>query len=370
MDNLIDTLPLKGKARDITKKVINRQRLSIKDGLFLYQEAELGLLAILANYAKKINSGDFVYFNKNFHLEPTNICVFNCKFCSYRKNADDKEAWDFSIDEMLNKVRNYNKNEISEIHIVGGVHPNKDLHYYGDLILKIKEILPDIHIKAFTAIEIDYMIKLAGYNLQEGLIKLKEYGLDSIPGGGAEIFDPEIRGKICGDKSSGEMWLKTHHAAHKAGIQTNATILYGHLEDYSHRVDHMIQLRELQDKTGGFNTFIPLKYRNQNNSMSQIGEVNINEDLRNYAVSRLILDNFPHIKAYWPMIGLETSRLALSFGVDDLDGTIDDSTKIYTMAGVKNKKSMTTSELTSIIKDSGRIPIERDTLYNHIKEYR
>jgi aminodeoxyfutalosine synthase len=238
------------------------------------------------------------------------------------------------------------------------------------MISGIKKILPGIHVKAFTAVELDFMIKKAHISLEEGLLKLKEYGLDSIPGGGAEIFDPEIRKEVCHEKSTAEQWLNIHETAHKVGLPSNATILYGHLEKKSHRIDHLEKLRNLQDKTKGFNTFIPLKFKKANNSLSYIGEVNTIEDLKMFAVSRIYLDNFDHIKAYWPMLGKDTTQISLSFGVDDIDGTIDDSTKIYSMAGANEQKpTMTTSELVKLIKIAGKKPVERDTVYNVVKEY-
>ena len=261
------------------------------------------MLAVLAGIVKKRNSGDRVFFNRNFHIEPTNKCVYNCRFCSYHKPAGDPESWEFSIEQMLEMVKKFDNKPVTEVHIVGGVHPTHDLHYYGALISQIKKHRPGLHVKAFSAIELDFMIRKSGYSYEEGVKKLKDYGLDSIPGGGAEIFDEEIRKEICGEKSSSAIWLKIHETAHKAGIPSNATILYGHKENYKHRIDHLERLRVLQDKTGGFNAFIPLKYKKENNSMEALGEVSVIEDMRNYAVSRLYLDNFPHIKAYWPMTG-------------------------------------------------------------------
>jgi aminodeoxyfutalosine synthase len=259
---------------------------------------------------------------------------------------------------------------VTEVHIVGGVHPSYDLHYWGSLIRKIKEHRPGLHVKAFSAIELDYMISASRLSIEEGMGKLKEYGLDSIPGGGAEIFDSEIRKMICDEKASSELWLTIHETAHRLGIPSNATILYGHMETYAHRIDHMERLRALQDRTGGFNAFIPLKYRMSNNSMSFLGEVNILEDLRNYAVSRIFLDNFTHLKAYWPMLGKENAQLALSFGVDDMDGTIDDTTRIYSMAGATDENpAMSTGEICRLIRDAGYLPVERDSLYNAVKEW-
>jgi aminodeoxyfutalosine synthase len=281
-----------------------------------------------------------------------------------------EEGWEMTEDQILDKVRSYEGKPITEVHIVGGVHPKMGLHYFASLIRKIKEIRPDIHVKAFTAVELDYMCRKAKVSYEEGLRILKEHGQDSLPGGGAEIFDEEIRNEICADKCTGEEWLEMHRTAHLLGMPSNATMLYGHIEQFKHRVDHMERLRKLQDETGGFNTFIPLKFRNGDNQMSHVPEVSTIEDLRNYAVARIYMDNFPHIKAYWPMIGRHTAQMSLAFGVDDVDGTIDDSTKIYSMAGSEEQNpALTTQELVQLIKDAGRHPIERDTLYNTVTDY-
>jgi aminodeoxyfutalosine synthase len=367
---LISSSKFSDKLSQIAEKIINQQRINEQEALLLYKESDLALLGALANYVRTYKNGDNTYFNKNFHIEPTNICIYNCKFCSYARKINQEGAWEYSEEEILDKVRPYKGSGVTEVHIVGGVHPQRDLHYYGRLLRKIKEIIPDIHIKAFTAVELEFMIKKSKLSLKEGLKTLKDYGLDSIPGGGAEIFNTEIRRKICDEKASSEMWLEIHEAAHMAGLPSNATILYGHIEQYEHRVEHMKILRDLQDRTGGFNTFIPLKYRMENNSMSQTGEVSLTEDLKNYAVSRIFLDNFPHLKAYWPGIGKSAAQASLAFGVDDLDGTIDDSTKIYSLAGAEDQKpQMTTKQLVDLIKQAGKTPVERDTLYRVIKTY-
>jgi len=355
--------------QNIVKKVLSKQRLNIEEGTALFN-FELGLLGILSNYVNKEKNQNKVFFNKNFHIEPTNICIYDCKFCSYHRKINQEGSWEYSMNDILKKAEAYKKTDITEVHIVGGVHPNRDLHYYGEMIQKIKEILPQIHVKAFTAVELDFMIKKAHVDLEEGLRKLKEYGLDSIPGGGAEIFEPEIRKQVCHEKSTAEQWLTIHETAHKVGLPSNATMLYGHLENKKHRIEHLDKLRALQDKTQGFNTFIQLKFKKANNPLSYIGEVNTLEDLKLFAVSRIYLDNFDHIKAYWPMLGKDVSQIALSFGVDDIDGTIDDSTKIYSMAGAKDQKpTMSTNELVELIKNAGKNPVERDTVYNVIREY-
>ena len=271
---------------------------------------------------------------------------------------------------MLEKVRSYPQGSITEVHVVGGVHPKMDLHYFAGLLKEIKNINPLLHIKAFTAVELEYMFRKVKMTNTEGLQFLKEHGLDSIPGGGAEIFDKEIRNKICADKCSADQWLSIHHAAHQLNIPSNATMLYGHYEDYAHRIDHMNRLRNLQDKTKGFQTFIPLKFRNKDNEMSHLEETTQIEDLKNYAVARIFLDNFQHVKAYWPMIGRVTAQLSQNFGVDDMDGTIDDSTRIYTMAGSEEQNpTLSTQELVDLISQNGFVAVERDTLYNHLRVY-
>lgn len=355
----------------IANKVFNGYRISVEEGITLFEKGELNFLGILANFVREKKNGNDVYFNRNFHIEPTNICVFDCKFCSYSRLLKQKEeGWELTIEQMLDIVRKYDGIPVTEVHIVGGVHPKMGLMYFAELIKKVKEIRPEIHVKAFTAVELDYMCRKAKVSYKEGLQILKDHGQDSLPGGGAEIFDEVLRAQIAGDKCTSKEWLEMHETAHSLGMPSNATMLYGHIENYSHRIDHMNRLRELQDKTNGFNTFIPLKFRNQGNQMSNVPEVSVIEDLKNYAVSRIFMDNFNHIKAYWPMIGRSTAQLSLNFGVDDIDGTIDDSTKIYSMAGSEEQNpSLTTAELVELIKQVGRRPIERDTIYNVVKDY-
>lgn len=355
----------------IGEKVINNIRLSDEDALLLFERASLGYVGTLANYVRERLHGHKTYFNRNFHIEPTNVCLFTCNFCSYsRLYAHREEGWELSIEQMLDIVRKYEGKPETEVHIVGGVHPKMNLAYFADLLRQIRQLRPDLHIKAFTAVELDYMFRKAKVTVEEGLRILQEAGLQSIPGGGAEIFDQEVRQQICADKVDADGWLHIHETVHKLGMHSNATILYGHIENYSHRIDHMRRLRELQDKTGGFNTFIPLKFRNGDNDMSHVPEVSLVEDLKMYAIARLYLDNFPHLKAYWPMLGRKNAQLALGFGVDDIDGTIDDTTKIYSMAGAEEQTpSMTTEEIVTLIKEVARKPVERDTLYNVIQEF-
>lgn len=357
----------------IYDKVVNEERITPEEGIYLFYNAELSHLGTLANYIREKRHGNKTYFNKNFHIEPTNICVFDCKFCSYSRflrEKDEYDAWELSEEDIYDAIKNYDGKDITEVHIVGGVHPKMGLAYFKNLIENIKQIRPDIHVKAFTAVELDYMCKKAKVSYEEGLKILKDAGQGSLPGGGAEIFDEEIRVQICKDKCTSEQWLQMHEAAHKVGMPSNATMLYGHIEKYEHLIDHMNRLRNLQDKTGGFNAFIPLKFRNKNNQMSDIEEVSIIEDLKVYAMGRIFLDNFNHLKAYWPMIGRKTTQLLLSFGVNDIDGTVDDSTKIYTMAGAEEQKpTMTSEQMIHLIKEVGRKPIERDSIYNELNDY-
>lgn len=357
--------------KGIAEKVIENERITFNEGVLLFEKADLSFVGLLANYIREKKHQSLTYFNRNFHIEPTNICVFDCKFCSYSRLLKQKEeGWELSEEQILDVVRSYNGKPVTEVHIVGGVHPKMGLHYFANLIKKVKEIRPEIHVKAFTAVELEYMCRKAKVSYEEGLRILKEHGQDSLPGGGAEIFDEKIRSEIAGDKCTSAQWLEIHQTAHKLGLPSNATMLYGHIEKYEHRVDHMERLRKLQDKTNGFNTFIPLKFRNKENQMSHIKEVSVIEDLKNYAVSRIYMDNFPHLKAYWPMIGRTTAQLSLSFGVNDIDGTIDDSTKIYSMAGSEEQSpKLSTKQLVELIKQVGRHPVERDTLYNIITDY-
>lgn len=359
--------------KQIAQKVLNGERISVKEGITLFEEAEINFLGSLANFIREKKHGNNTFFNKNFHIEPTNICVFDCKFCAYSKLLREKteyDAWEMSEEDIYETIRSYDKSDVTEVHIVGGVHPKMGLHYFANLIKNIKEIKPELHVKAFTAVELEYMCRKAKVSYKEGLQILKDHGQDSLPGGGAEIFAETVRDEICKDKCSSAEWLEIHETAHSIGMPSNATMLYGHIEAFADRIDHMNRLRTLQDKTGGFNTFIPLKYRNGNNQMSHLNEVTVLEDLKVYAVARIFMDNFDHIKAYWPMIGRETTQLTLAYGVNDIDGTIDDSTKIYSMAGAEEQSpTMSTEEIIDLIKKVGRKPLERDSVYNVLNDY-
>lgn len=357
--------------QNIGNKVIHNERLSFNEGVYLFEKASLPYVGALANWKRESLHGDKTYFNKNFHIEPTNVCVFSCKFCSYSKlYAHKEEGWELTIDQMMDIVKSYDGKPVTEVHIVGGVHPKLTLEFFLELMRTIKAHRPKLHIKAFTPVELEYMFRKAKVTTEEGMKLAHEAGLDSLPGGGAEIFHPDIRTIICADKATADEWLHIHKTAHNLGMHSNATLLYGHIEKYEHRIDHMERLRQLQDETKGFNTFIPLKFRNKDNDMHDVPESTLANDLKMYAISRLYLDNFPHVKAYWPMLGRETAQLTLSYGVNDIDGTIDDTTKIYSMAGSEEQTPvMTTEQLVGLIKQAKRQPIERGTLYNVIQDY-
>ncbi|MDF1695546.1 MAG: aminofutalosine synthase MqnE [Saprospiraceae bacterium] len=371
LDVLINSKATDSEIASIAEKVKNGDRITDEDCLILFEKADLPSLGIMANTIREAKHGDTVYFNRNFHMEPTNVCLYTCSFCSYSRLIKKRsEGWEYSIDDMMDIVKKYDDEPVTEVHIVGGVLPQYDVPFYEELFKTIKSHRPELHVKALTPVEYHYIFKKAKISYEEGMKRMEEAGLDSMPGGGAEIFHPEIRDQIAGGKCSGDQWLRIHEIWHELGHRSNATMLYGHIEEFKHRVHHMSELRKLQDKTGGFQTFIPLKFRNKGNEMSHVPESTVVEDLRNYAISRIYLDNFDHIKAYWPMIGRDTAQLSLAFGVDDLDGTIDDTTKIYSMAGSEEQNpSLTTKQLVQMIRRVGRNAIERDTLYNVVNDF-
>ncbi len=362
---------LEDQLRSIAQKVFDNTRISFDEGVYLFDKAPISYLAILANHVKEQKHGDNVYFNRNFHMEPTNVCLYTCTFCSYSRLIKKREeGWEYSIDDMMEIVKSYDGKPVTEVHIVGGVLPQYDIQFYADLFKSIKDHRPELHIKALTPVEYHYIFKKGKVSYEEGMKIMADAGLDSMPGGGAEIFHEEIRDQIAGGKCSGEEWLSIHRIWHKMGYRSNATMLYGHIEKFHHRVDHLEKLRALQDETAGFQTFIPLKFRNKGNQLSHIPESTVIEDLRTYAISRIYLDNFDHIKAYWPMISREVAQMSLAYGVDDMDGTIDDTTKIYSMAGSEEQNpSLSTEDLVKMIRLVGRKPVERDTLYNVVTDY-
>ena len=369
---ILNDKSLSNDLRTIAEKVKNGERITYTEGVLLFEKADLPFLGALANLVRERKNGDKTYFNRNFHIEPTNLCIYTCKFCSYSRLIKQRgdESWEYTMEDMMNIVRKYDGEPVTEVHIVGGVLPQYDLPFYLEFFKQIKAHRPELHVKALTPVEYHYIFKKAKVSYTEGMRLVKESGVDSLPGGGAEIFHPDIRKQIAHDKCTGEQWLDMHEIWHNLGMRSNATMLYGHIEKYEHRVDHMEKLRALQDKTGGFQTFIPLKFRNKDNEMSHIVESTTVEDLKVYAIARIYLDNFDHIKAYWPMIGQTTAQIALSFGVDDIDGTIDDTTKIYSMAGSEEQHpALSTRDLVTMIRRVGREPIERDTLYNVVTDF-
>lgn len=351
---------------EISDAVRRGERISAEAALTLWREAPLWLLGELATARKRKASGDTVYYNRNVHLEPTNICLFNCEFCSFRRRENDPDAWYMTLDEIEARAKELMDTDITEVHIVGGVHPKHDLDMYCAMIRRVKGVLPHVTVKAYTAVEIFYMIRHEGVSIVEGLRRLKEAGMECIPGGGAEIFDAELRKKICPEKCSAEEWLAVHRAAHNMGLATNCTMLYGHIESLEQRVDHLNRLRELQDEAPGFDAFIPLKYHSRGNRMSEAGECSVEDDLRTIAISRIFLDNIPHIKAYWVSYGRAITEMALMFGADDIDGTIGDTTKIYSMAGGVARPTMSVEELESMVVSAGFVPVERDSHYNSV----
>ena len=369
---LLSDTSLDSRLQEIAQKVNEGTRISEEDGLYLFDNASLGYLGVLANHIREQRHGDKTYFNRNFHLEPTNVCLYTCTFCSYSRLIKKRdEGWEYTHDEMMDMIKEYDDQPVTEVHIVGGVLPQYDVPFYTGLFSAIKKHRPDLHVKALTPVEYHYIFKKAKISYAEGMKLMAESGLDSMPGGGAEIFHPEIRDQIAGGKCSGDQWLDIHREWHKLGKRSNATMLYGHIESFAHRIHHLQALRDLQDEMGGFQTFIPLKFRNKGNQMSHVEETSVVEDLRNYAISRIYLDNFDHIKAYWPMIGRDTAQLSLAYGVDDIDGTIDDTTKIYSMAGSEEQNpALSTEQLVKMIRAVGRHAIERDTLYNVVTDYK
>ena len=351
---------------DISDAVRRGERISAEAAMMLWREAPLWLLGELATARKRQMSGQTVYYNRNVHLEPTNICLFNCEFCSFRRREGDADAWYMSLDDIEARARELVGTDITEVHIVGGVHPKHDLDTYCAMIRRVKGVLPHVTVKAYTAVEIFYMIRHEGVSIVEGLRRLKEAGMECIPGGGAEIFDAELRKKICPDKCSADEWLAVHRAAHNMGIATNCTMLYGHIESLEQRIDHLERLRTLQDEAPGFDAFIPLKYHSRGNRMSDAGECSVEDDLRMIAIGRIFLDNIPHIKAYWVSYGRATTEMALMFGADDIDGTIGDTTKIYSMAGGVARPTMSVAELEAMVTAAGFHPVERDSHYNAV----
>ena len=350
----------------IREKVEAGSRLSFEDGLALEASNDLFALGTMANLVRERYNGNDAYYNVNTHINPTNVCVYTCDFCAFRADLGEARAYVMERDQIVERARQASSRGATELHIVGGLHNKLPFDYYVDVVRWIKETAPEIHIKAYTAVEIEFFCKIARKSIEEVLRDLMDAGLGSLPGGGAEIFHPEVREQICGAKASTESWLNIHRTAHRLGLHSNATMLYGHIDGPKHRIDHLVRLRELQEETGGFQTFIPLAFHPDNSQMAHIPKPSGVMDLKVMAISRLMLDNFPHIKAYWVMLGLKTAQIALSFGADDLDGTVVHE-RIYHEAGAETPQEATVAEIRRLIAEAGRNPIERDTLYHRVE---
>ncbi len=357
-----------GNLSDIFEKILVGERLSREDGIRLYQSDDLLQIGCLADLVKQRKTGNYVYFINNRHINPTNICINRCKFCAFSRDKKDLDAYTMSLDEIMEAALESAPSGITELHIVGGLHPDLPFTFYLEMVKGLRKALPHVHIQAFTAVEIDYFSRISGLSTEGVLRQLKDVGLGSLPGGGAEIFSERARKKAWKKKISGSRWLEIMRTAHKLGVKSNATMLYGHIETIEERVDHLIRLRSLQDETGGFQAFIPLAFHPKNTELSRLSFTTGRDDLKTLAIARLMLDNFDHIKAFWIMIGIKLAQISLAFGVDDIDGTIVEE-KITHAAGAETPEAISKSALIKSIKDAGRTPVERDTVYNILKTY-
>jgi aminodeoxyfutalosine synthase len=349
----------------IAEKVLAGQRLSYEDGIVLYGTSDVLAVGWLANWVREKLHGNIAYFNVNRHINPTNVCVANCRLCAYGRKKGTEGSYTMALEEAWQTAGTGLTEAVTEFHIVGGLHPDLPLQYFVDLVRGLKERYPKVHVKAFTMVEIAFFAKLEKISIEETLIRLRDAGVDSMPGGGAEIFADRVRHIICDHKIDGGEWLETARIAHRIGLKSNATMLYGHIENDEDRVDHLIKLRELQDETGGFQTFIPLAFHPDNTALDHIPSTTGLTDIRQIAVSRLMLDNFPHIKSYWQMVTPKIAQIALRFGADDIDGTVIEE-KIYHDAGATTPQGMNRRELVRLITEAGRVPFERDTLYRAV----
>ncbi len=352
----------------IQEKVYSNKRLTRREGVELLKSNDLLALGRMASHVREQKNGNNAYFVQNMHINPTNICINRCKFCAFSRSKGEPGAYEMSIEDILQKARSAGKG-VREFHIVSGLHPDLPFSWYIEMLHSLKKEFPKIHLKAFTAVEIDYLSKLSGLDIENTLLKLKEAGLGSLPGGGAEIFNATVRNTLCAEKISGDRWLEVIEATHRVGLKTNATMLYGHIETAEDRIDHLLRLRDLQDRTGGFQAFIPLSFHSPNTEIKKSAYTTGFDDLKTLAVSRLMLDNFDHIKAYWVMLGEKISQVSLSFGVDDLDGTVVEE-RITKAAGGTTDGSMTRDDIVQLIKQAGRTPVERDTVYNLVKVWK
>ena len=353
------------RLKPIAAKVLRGERLSQEDGVMLYRSSDLLAVGWLANHVREKRHGNVTYFNVNRHINPTNVCVAHCKLCAFGRDPNAPGAYTFALEEIYQRAEQGVREGATEFHMVGGLHPDLPFEYFLDMIRGLKQRCPTVHLKAFTMVEVGYFARIAKLSIKETLQKMKDAGVDSLPGGGAEIFHPRVRKLICDHKVSGQMWLSIARQAHELGLHSNATMLYGHVETAEERVDHLLKLRELQDQTHGFVTFIPLAFHPDNTALAHIPKPTGYDDLRNIAVSRLLLDNFAHIKAYWIMLSPAIAQIALRFGANDLDGTVVEE-KIYHDAGAVTSEFTSRADLERLIRAAGRVPVERDTLYNPV----
>jgi aminodeoxyfutalosine synthase len=353
------------RLKPIAEKVVAQQRLDAADALALYRSRDILAVGWMANHVRERMHGDRTYFNVNRHINPTNVCVAACRLCAFGRKKDTPGAYTMALDEAFQTAASGYTESVTEFHIVGGLHPDLPFQYFLDLCSGLKQRFPQVHLKAFTMVEVAFLAKIAKLSIRDTLLKLKEAGVDSLPGGGAEIFTDRVRHIICDHKIDGAQWLDTAKLAHQVGLKSNATMLYGHIENDEDRVDHLMKLRAVQDETGGFQTFIPLAFHPANTALSHLGTTTGFMDIKSIAVARLVLDNFPHIKAYWQMMTAKIAQIALRFGADDLDGTVIEE-KIYHDAGATTPQGMRREELVRLIKEAGREPIERDTMYRPV----
>jgi aminodeoxyfutalosine synthase len=353
------------RLKPVAAKVLAGERLSHDDGVLLYRSPDLLAVGWLANHVREKRHGNVTYFNVNRHINPTNVCVAHCKLCAFGRDPNAPGAYTFALEEIYQRAEQGVREGATEFHMVGGLHPDLPFEYFLEMIRGLKQRCSTVHLKAFTMVEVGYFARIAKLSIKETLQKMKDAGVDSLPGGGAEIFHPRVRKIICDHKVSGQMWLSIARQAHEIGLRSNATMLYGHVETEEERVDHLIKLRELQDETHGFVTFIPLAFHPDNTALAHIPKPTGYADLRNIAVSRLLLDNFPHIKAYWIMLSPAIAQIALRFGANDLDGTVVEE-KIYHDAGATTSEFTSRADLERLIRAAGRVPVERDTLYNPV----
>jgi aminodeoxyfutalosine synthase len=353
------------RLQPIAAKVMAGERLSLEDGVALYRSPDLLALGWLANYVREKRHGNLCYFNVNRHINPTNVCVAHCKLCAFGRSPDSPGAYTFALEEIWQRAEQGLREGATEFHLVGGLHPDLPFEYFLDLIRGLKSRCPGVHLKAFTMVEVGYFARISKLSIRDTLLALKDAGVDSLPGGGAEIFNPRVRKVICDHKVSGQQWLNIARTAHQIGLHSNATMLYGHIETDEERVEHLLALRTLQDETGGFVAFIPLAFHPENTGLAHLPKPTGFTDLKTIAISRLLLDNFDHIKAYWIMLTPRVAQIALRFGADDIDGTVVEE-KIYHDAGATTEQFTPRVQLERLIREAGRVPVERDTLYRPI----